>query len=329
MRRVITLAALGALALIAVAQTTGNDLLKGYTKALTDAKSLSTTYTYQKLGDPSVTYTLELSKPNMARIDTPAELIVADGTTITTYDKTRKVYYKSGQTANDLKALFNRQELQIWAPFFNEAAFANVNGAKAGAPATRKGMTLNTLEMPLSKTGDKVAKLYLNQQDNVARQAELIYTIGDKKETRILDTKSLTLDATLSANRFAFNAPDGSKEVTADEIGSDRWYSSLDEAKAIANKTGKKIFVDFMASWCGPCKMLDAQVFSTDDFKKLSKSFVFLKIDVDEQKDVAQAYNIEAMPTQMVLDKDGGVLGKRVGYSNPADFFTFINGYAQ
>ncbi|MBN9504367.1 MAG: hypothetical protein BGO01_12015 [Armatimonadetes bacterium 55-13] len=109
-------------------------------------------------------------------------------------------------------------------------------------------------------------------------------------------------------------------------MSSARWFTDLEEAKALAAKTGKKVFVDFMASWCGPCKMLDRDVFQKEDWKKMSKYLVFCKIDVDEQKSVASAYNITAMPTQMVLAADGSVLATKVGYANPSDFYAFVNG---
>jgi thioredoxin 1 len=138
----------------------------------------------------------------------------------------------------------------------------------------------------------------------------------------------LVVDGASSANAFAFVAPEDSKELSADEVSGQRWYYDLGEAEAVAARTGKKIFVDFFATWCGPCKMLAAAVLDTDDFRnKMSKYFVFCRIDVDAQEGVAQHYGIDAMPTQMVLDKTGGVLGKTVGYGGPDAFYQFINQY--
>ena len=52
--------------------------------------------------------------------------------------------------------------------------------------------------------------------------------------------------------------------------------------------------VDFYATWCPPC------VTATPIFAKMSNDFpqvTFLKVDVDMNKEIAQAEGIEAMPT--------------------------------
>ncbi len=71
--------------------------------------------------------------------------------------------------------------------------------------------------------------------------------------------------------------------------------------------------------------MLHDTVFVTDDFKKLSKYFVFVQIDVDEQPSIAAEYEVTAMPTQLVLNASGGVLDTLVGYGGPDMFYSFIN----
>jgi thioredoxin 1 len=62
--------------------------------------------------------------------------------------------------------------------------------------------------------------------------------------------------------------------------------------------------IDFTASWCPPCRQI------APIFEKLSKAnskeggFAFVKVDVDEQRDIAAKYKITAMPTFILL-KDG------------------------
>merc|ERR1719453_1862304 len=63
--------------------------------------------------------------------------------------------------------------------------------------------------------------------------------------------------------------------------------------KAIA-ETAKLVVVDFTASWCGPCQRI-APV-----FVKLAEEMTdvkFVKVDVDENEEVAQECGIQAMPT--------------------------------
>jgi thiol-disulfide isomerase/thioredoxin len=324
MRRAIAFIGAAALAAVILAQGQGNTLLASFAKALGDAKSLSTTYSVMPVGGSPTTYNVDLAKPNLAKIDTPTQLIIADGTNITTYDKSEKAYYKKPQSDADLKALFGSDELNLWSSFFNVKGVANASTAKSLGTKNRKGMVLNVVEAWTDAKGRKTVTLYLNNQDNVARQAEININDQGVKDTTIIDTKSLTING--EAPKFAFNAPNGSKEVSWEEMNSAKWVYDLEEAKTMAAKTGKKIFVDFMASWCGPCKMLDRDVFQKDDWKDMAKYVVFLKIDVDQQPSVSTAYNIEAMPTQMVLNADGSVVAKRVGYSNAHDFYAFLRG---
>ncbi|CAI5438939.1 unnamed protein product [Caenorhabditis angaria] len=74
----------------------------------------------------------------------------------------------------------------------------------------------------------------------------------------------------------------------------------------------KPVFIDFTASWCGPCKMI-APTF--DNLSNIYLNALFLKVDVDECADTAAAYGISAMPTFLVF-QNGQKLDQLKGASN-------------
>ena len=61
---------------------------------------------------------------------------------------------------------------------------------------------------------------------------------------------------------------------------------------------GKLVVIDFFATWCGPCKMISPKI---EAMAGEMSNVVFIKVDVDEAEDVAQEYNISAMPTFVFL----------------------------
>ncbi|OMO56954.1 Thioredoxin [Corchorus capsularis] len=83
------------------------------------------------------------------------------------------------------------------------------------------------------------------------------------------------------------------------------WTEQLNKGK----ESKKLVVVDFTASWCGPCRFIAP--FLAELAKKLP-NVTFLKVDVDELKEVAAEYSVEAMPTFLFL-KDGKEVDKVVG----------------
>ncbi|XP_027348148.1 thioredoxin H8-like [Abrus precatorius] len=67
--------------------------------------------------------------------------------------------------------------------------------------------------------------------------------------------------------------------------------------------------IDFTASWCGPCKLLDPVI---QEFAAKYTEVEFVKIDVDELIEVSQEFHLQTMPTFMLIKK-GKVADNVVG----------------
>lgn len=72
----------------------------------------------------------------------------------------------------------------------------------------------------------------------------------------------------------------------------------------------KPVVVDFWASWCGPCRMI-APVLS--EIAKDYPEIKICKVNVDEQMELAQNYNVLSIP-YLVVFKNGEIAGTMVGY---------------
>ena len=74
-------------------------------------------------------------------------------------------------------------------------------------------------------------------------------------------------------------------------------------------KSDKPVFVDFYATWCGPCKMMSPILEQLSEEKQDVK---FAKIDVDDAERLAILYGISSIPC-MILFKNGEEADRVVG----------------
>ena len=78
-------------------------------------------------------------------------------------------------------------------------------------------------------------------------------------------------------------------------------HSAADFEKEITNHKGYAL-VDFWATWCPPCRMMAPVLESAE--QQLGDKINFVKVDVDEQQQLAAEFDIMSIPT-LVVFKDG------------------------
>lgn len=94
-------------------------------------------------------------------------------------------------------------------------------------------------------------------------------------------------------------------------------------AKAKAEK--KIIFIDAYAAWCGPCKMMEKNIFPLQSVKDYyNTNFINARFDMEkgEGPELAMKYGIRSYPTFLFLNGDGEVVLKNMGYMGEQDFLT-------
>lgn len=118
----------------------------------------------------------------------------------------------------------------------------------------------------------------------------------------------------------AYAADGGKKEVKVADKGivftKGTWAEILKKAKA----EKKVIFFDAYTTWCGPCKLLQKNVFTRADVAEVfNKNFINVKFDMEsgEGPMLAEKYPLQGYPTLFFIDPDGNVVKEVIGYQNP------------
>ncbi len=84
----------------------------------------------------------------------------------------------------------------------------------------------------------------------------------------------------------------------------------------------KPVFVDFWATWCGPCRIISPIV------EELAKDYEgkvdFVKVDVDQNRELASKYNISSIPT-LAIFLNGQVVDLAAGAASKESIRTYID----
>ncbi len=103
-------------------------------------------------------------------------------------------------------------------------------------------------------------------------------------------------------------------------IGIQFFDGTWDQVLAKAKKEKRLIFLDVYATWCGPCKRLQANTFTDEEVGKyFNKHFINVKLDGEkgEGRTIAQRYGVRAYPSLYFLDHTGQVVHFTAGFRDP------------
>jgi cytochrome c biogenesis protein CcmG/thiol:disulfide interchange protein DsbE len=143
----------------------------------------------------------------------------------------------------------------------------------------------------------------------------------------------LTLLASFSINAFAADVNAKAPDFTLESIKN----VSANKKISLAELKGKVVYVDFWASWCGPCQRsfpklealrnkykdkgfevvainMDENLKDANDF--LTKFAVTFPIARDASGKVAEQYNLKGMPSGYIIDQKGVINYISVGFDS-------------
>lgn len=85
-------------------------------------------------------------------------------------------------------------------------------------------------------------------------------------------------------------------------------------------EAAQTVLVDFWAPWCGPCRM---QTPILEEFSKENPDIKVVKVNVDDNAEISERYNIMSIPSLMVF-KNGQLVNKAIGLQSKANLAELV-----
>lgn len=121
----------------------------------------------------------------------------------------------------------------------------------------------------------------------------------------------LSLNACVSAKKTNAN-----KEIKFSK-------SLFEQTLTKAQEQDKIVFIDFWASWCGPCKRMDAEVLSdTELVSFFNKNFINIKLDAESEDAILPKinYDIRSLPAYVWVLPNGNMVHSYKGTTTIENF---------
>lgn len=96
-------------------------------------------------------------------------------------------------------------------------------------------------------------------------------------------------------------------------------HGNKDNFKTEVLDNKEVVLVDFYADWCGPCKVTGPIIEELAKEEKYNGKVSFVKINVDQNQELAGKYSVFSIPT-FILFKDGKPVNQFVGARDKAGF---------
>ena len=106
------------------------------------------------------------------------------------------------------------------------------------------------------------------------------------------------------------------------------WVYDYARGIQLAKETGRPVLLFFSASWCPPCKELLATVFSNQEVAQVSRQFVNIYLDVDQDTKTRTQYKIREIPTIYFLNSEGKIIQKFEGQRSASNFIDLMHSIA-
>jgi thiol-disulfide isomerase/thioredoxin len=191
----------------------------------------------------------------------------------------------------------------------------------------------------LAATEPDAAKRVLSLAEARPMNRLMFLEAGDKE--RVLEFRRVSPDGR-SIDFAVVNRPITKQADRApdDELASERgrarastpfeWRHGHDgylAAIAQARSTGRRVFLDFETTWCGPCKQMDEWIWSDREVAAiLTTRYLGVKLDGDVEKDLVETFKVVGYPAGVLLDSAGRETHRFLGYQTSAEILALLQG---
>jgi thiol:disulfide interchange protein len=95
------------------------------------------------------------------------------------------------------------------------------------------------------------------------------------------------------------------------------WITSVPVSLNVAKKNNRPLFLDFYATWCEYCQLMEKTSYQNRSVIRLSHHFVMTRINIDKHKALTEYFGIQGLPTIIFASFKNGEIGRLEGYIPP------------
>ena len=108
--------------------------------------------------------------------------------------------------------------------------------------------------------------------------------------------------------------PSGTEKLFSQSIRG--FQPDYETALAKAKKEQKVLMIDFYTDWCKPCKKLDKEIYSSEEFYPYTNEISCVKVDFETEQGgtLGKKYDVSSFPTILFVDTEGNEIERLTGY---------------
>ncbi len=117
--------------------------------------------------------------------------------------------------------------------------------------------------------------------------------------------------------------------MAAPLVAQDRipWITDLSQARDVAQRQNRLVLLHFWSETCIPCKQVERQVFNRPEFiRALTTGYIPVKINANQKPELADFYNIERVPTDVIVTPEGREVQRFQSLQDPNQYIAMLDG---